>query len=255
MNALLLTLALTASPTQDDAAAPPILTLDDHAQKRYILHTPPAGTKAPKDGWRLLVVMPGGSGNADFAPFVGRIRDNALDDEWIVAQMIAPVWDEKQAEELVWPIKKNPWPKMDFTCEELFAAVLADVEKTHELDPKYLFTLAWSSSGTLAYTLALDKQSRVTGTFVAMSVYKPDLLPSLKAAKGRRFHILHSPDDFIPISMAEKARDQLEKKKAEVNYATYEGGHGWHGDVYGNMRAGFEWLERKAKKAKAPKKR
>jgi hypothetical protein len=50
--------------------------------------------------------------------------------------------------------------------------------------------------------------------------------------------------------MAEQARDELEEKKAVVSYATYAGGHGWHGDVYGNLRAGFEALERAAKKAK-----
>ena len=240
----------TALPFQEEGEAPPVITIEDDEHQRYVLHAPKEGTKAPKDGWKLLVVMPGGNGNAEFAPFVGRIRENALDDDWLVAQIVAPVWAEEQAEKLVWPTERNKWPKMKFTCEELFDTVVDHVAKTHELDPRYLFTLAWSSSGSLAYTLALDKKSRVTGTFIAMSVYKPDLLPSLKPAKGRRFHILHSAEDFIPIAMAENARDQLEKKGAEVNYATYEGGHGWHGDVYGMLRTGFEWLERKAKKAK-----
>jgi predicted esterase len=254
MIATLVTLPLLAplapALVQDETPPPAVLTVGEDEHKRYVLHAPPAETKAPKDGWRLLVVMPGGSGNADFAAFVGRIRENVFDDRWLVVQLVAPVWDAEQAEKLVWPTKKSPWPKMAFPCEQLFADVLAEVEKTRELDPRYLFTLAWSSSGTLAYTLALEPKTRVTGTFVAMSVFKPDALPSLKTAKGRAFHILHSADDFIPIAMAEQARDELEERKAVVSYATYEGGHGWHGDVYGNLRAGFAALERAAQKAK-----
>ena len=238
----------SASPQEPEAerahAGPPVITIDGDEHKRYVLHAPAADVAAPKDGWKVLVVMPGGDGSADFAPFVGRIRENALPDadEWIAVQLIAPVWDEKQAETLVWPTKEHPWRKMKFACEELFADALADVAKTRKLDPAHLFTLAWSSSGQLAYTLALDKKSPVTGTFVAMSVFKPNQLPKLKGAKGRRFHILHSPDDFIPIAMAEKARDELTEHGAHVTFATYDGGHGWHGDVFGNLRAGFASL-------------
>ena len=62
----------------------------------------------------------------------------------------------------------------------------------------------------------------MTGTFVAMSVFKPDLLPSLKPAKGRAFCILHSPDDKVC-------------------------------DVFGMLWRGLRWLESKAEKAKRRK--
>lgn len=251
-------LGLVPAATFDEPKPEDVL-LGGDARKRYLLHGPakPASGRdaaAPAEGWRLLVVMPGGPGNAEFAPFVGRIRENALGKEWLIAQIVAPVWDAKQAETNVWPTKLNPWPKMEFTCEELFAAVVEDVGKKRKLDPRYLFTLAWSSSGTLAYTLALDKETKVTGSFVAMSVFKPNLLPPLSGAKGRRFFISHSPTDFIPIAQAEQARDDLAKNGAQVEYATYEGGHGWQGDVYGGMKKGLRWLEeRAAKPGKAAK--
>ena len=251
-------LALTLSPAtaatfqdseQDGPPGPEDILVDDDAQQRYLLHGPAADTKPPKGGWRLLVVLPGGSGSADFAPFVGRIRENALGEEWLIAQIVAPVWDERQAQQLVWPTRLSPWPKMKFTCEQLFATVVADVAERRELDERFLFTLAWSSSGPLAYTLALDKQSPVTGSFVAMSAYKPDSLPSLKGAKGQDIYILHSREDQVcPFAMAEEARDQLEKAGAEVKFATYSGGHGWHGDVFGNLRTGLQWLEKRAGK-------
>ena len=78
---------------------------------------------------------------------------------------------------------------------------------------------------------------------MAMSVFRPEWLPSLKGAKGRAFYILHSPDDFIPISMARTAHDEFKKKRAKVRLVEYQGGHGWHGDVFGKIRGGVAWLE------------
>ena len=242
---LLALLPVAFAPRQDDPPAPQDFRIGGDEHKRYLLHGAGKDAKAPAGGWKLLVVMPGGEGNADFAPFVGRIRENALGKDWLVVQIVAPVWAEEQAKKNVWPTKLAPWPKMEFSCEELFAAVLEDVGKRVKLDPKVLVTLAWSSSGTLAYSLALQEKTPVTGTFVAMSVWKPEDLPNLKAAKGRSFYILHSPEDFIPIRMAEDARDQLAKKGAKVEYATYAGGHGWHGDVYGTIRKGVESLAKR----------
>ena len=255
---LVLAALVLAAPlrAQSDEPKPTECQIGDDAHQRYLLHGLTEGAKAPAQGWRLLVVMPGGDGSAEFAPFVGRIRENALGGDWLIAQIVAPKWDEKQAEQLVWPTQQNPWPGMEFDCEALFEAVVDDVAKACELDERYLFTLAWSSSGMLAYTLGLAKDSRVTGTFVAMSVYKPDQLPSIKASKGRGFYILHSPDDQVcPPRMAEQARDELEKAGARLEFATYAGGHGWHGDVFGEIRKGVDFLEDQAAKAKAPKSR
>jgi poly(3-hydroxybutyrate) depolymerase len=244
-------LPLRAAHAQDELKPEDVLVGGD-AHQRYLLHGPAADAKPPRDGWRLLVVMPGGNGSAEFAPFVGRIRENALDGDWLIAQVVAPKWSEDQT--IVWPTQRNPTPGMEFGCEELFAAVVKDVAAKRELDPRYLFTLSWSSSGMLAYGLALDPERGVTGSFVAMSVYKPDELPSLKKAKGERFYILHSPDDKVcPPRMAEQARDELDEAGAIVEYATYAGGHGWQGDVYGNLRTGLAWLEKQAEKAKLRK--
>lgn len=252
---ILLALAATLLPAEDKQSTEPApieARVGGSEKQRYFLHVP-KDAKAPAGGWKLLVVLPGGDGSADFAPFVGRIRENALDDAWIIAQLVAPVWSKEQAKTLVWPTKLAPWPKMEFTCEEFFDAVVADIAKTRKLDPKYLFTLAWSSSGSFAYTLGLCDKTNVTGTFVAMSVFKPESLPKLSNAKGRAFHVLHSPEDWISIKQAETARDELGKNGAKVTFATYAGGHGWHGDVYGMIRAGVGELAAVAKTA--PKKR
>ena len=226
---------------------------DDDENKRYFL-IGSEGAKAPKKGFKLLLVLPGGNGSADFEPFVKRIYKNALNEEYLAAQLVAPVWAEDQAESLVWPTDEHEWKGMEFSTEDFIASVIADVEKEHEIDPSYIFTLGWSSGGPPIYSYSLRKKTRVTGTFVAMSVFKPNQLPSLKAAKGQAYFLLHSPDDFIPIAMAEEAEKQLKKKKAKVELLTYPGGHGWRGNVWGNIKAGIAFLEKNhGKPAKRPK--
>jgi predicted esterase len=238
----------------DDVPKPEEIQLGADANLRYLLHGPDPDAKEPPAGWRLLVVMPGGDGSADFAPFVGRIRQHVLGKEWILAQLVAPKWDEKQAKNVVWPTEKLTYSGVKVTTEKFLDAVLDDLGKKRKLDPKFVVTLSWSSSGPAAYAIALQPKTRVTASFVAMSVFYPQNLPPLKDAAGRRFYILHSPQDEVcALRLAEQARDELTKNGAEVEYATYEGGHGWHGDVFAEIKTGVDWLASGAKPAK-PKK-
>jgi predicted esterase len=78
-------------------------------------------------------------------------------------------------------------------------------------------------------------------------------LPPLKHAEGRSFYILHSPEDFIPIRMAEQAETKLRANGGRAKLATYEGGHGWRSDVYGMIREGVRWLEKQAQEPASQK--
>jgi predicted esterase len=151
-------------------------------------------------------------------------------------------WTEDQ--EIVWPTDKNRAEGMKFSTEEFVDAVIKDVTGKYKLDPERVFTLTWSSSGPAAYAASLRNKT-ITGSFIAMSVFKPDLLPPLEKAKGHAYFLYHSPDDRVcPFRMAEQAAEELKKGGATVKLVTYEGGHGWRGDVYGNIREGVEWLEK-----------
>ena len=39
----------------------------------------------------------------------------------------------------------------------------------------------------------------------------------------------------------------MTEAKVRTTLAEYEGGHGWQGDVFGNIKAGVDWLEEGAK--------
>ena len=131
-----------------------------------------------------------------------------------------------------------------FSTEEFIDAVIEDVGGKYKLDPERVFTLTWSSSGPAAYAASLTSK-KITGSFIAMSVFKPDLLPPLEKAQGHAYFLYHSPDDRVcPYRMAEQAARDLEKGGATVKLTTYEGGHGWRGNLYDDIRAGVEWLEK-----------
>jgi len=211
--------------------------------KLYFLIGRTNDAPASRTGYRLLVVLPGGDGGRDFQPFVKRIYKNALPEGYLIAQLVAPKWDDEQFQQVVWPTEVNRYPAMKFSTEEFARTVVADIEKRHHLDTNRIFSLSWSSGGAAGYAIALDPATPVPGSFVAMSVFKPEQLPDLKLAQGRAYYLLHSPEDFIPLRMAELARDTLKQHGAAVQLQTYAGGHGWRGDVYGLIREGVEWLD------------
>ena len=241
-HTLLQFLAILSLATTSSADVSARKAVKDSPKKEYFLIDHSEG-KEPKDGYKLLLVLPGGDGSADFNPFVTNIGKHAAGADYIVAQLIAVKWTPDQF--IVWPTGKPEVKKAEFTTQEFISAVIADVGRTHKINPEHIYTLSWSSSGPAAYAASLEVDE-VKGSFVAMSVFKPDQLPKLSKAKGHRYFIYHSPDDPIcPIRMARDAEEKLSDEGAEVEFATYAGGHGWRGDVFGGLRAGFRWLERR----------
>lgn len=216
-------------------------TAEKDENKRYFLVGPHPGVEQPKQGYGLLIVMPGGDGSAEFHPFVKRIYKHAVPEGYLLAQPVAVKWDAEQ--EIVWPTAKTLPRAAKFSTEAFVAAVIKEIAAEHPLDPARIFTLTWSSSGPAAYAISVSNP-QVKGSFIAMSVYKPEFLPQKEPAQGQRYYLYHSPDDRVcPFRMAEQAAKDLEKLQATVKFATYAGGHGWRGNLYQDITAGLEWLE------------
>jgi beta-lactamase regulating signal transducer with metallopeptidase domain/predicted esterase len=221
------------------------------ADKSYMLIGPKKNAKPPAEGYGLLVIMPGGDGSADFHPFVKRIFKNALPDHYLAAQPIAVKWVQDQ--KIVWPTKSNPTPKMKFATEEFVEAVIDDIAKNHKLDRTKVFSLSWSSSGPAAYATSLQEKHSVRGSFIAMSVFNPKFLPPLKNASGHAYYLYHSQQDRIcPFRMAEQAKTSLTQNGAKLHLQTYDGGHGWRGNLYEDIREGIIWLAENSAKAGKP---
>ncbi len=209
---------------------------------RYFLIGPRKNVAPPENGFKLLVVLPGGDGSADFNPFIRRIFKNALSDEYLIAQPVAFKW--RPSQRIAWPTRANAVEGQEFATEDFIEAVVGDVKSRHKLDEGRVFTLSWSSGGPAAYAVSLAEDTPITGSYVAMSVFQPNNLPPLANAKDHRYYIEHSPDDRVcPFRMAEQAEQMLREQGATVQFNSYEGGHGWRGNVYGRIRGGIRWLE------------
>jgi predicted esterase len=217
--------------------------VDDNPRQTYFLNAPAdADAEPPEEGYRLLLVLPGGDGSADFKSFVTNIHRQATPEHFLTAQLVAPQWSPDQAENLVWPLRKNPYEDMEFATEDFIKAVVDEIAADYPLDPTCILVLGWSSGGPAAYAAALSEDLPVTGAFIAMSVFKRDNLPSLRHARHQAFYLYHSPDDFIAMRFPEEASRLLKRGRALVELKRYAGGHGWHGDVYGDIRGGLDWL-------------
>jgi predicted esterase len=228
---------------QDDVAdvACQELRVAGNDQQRYFLIGAGQDQKPPEAGYGLVLVLPGGDGSDQFNPFVKRIWKNALPPGYLVAQLVAV--ESKNPQQIVWPSAKDAERKQKFKTESFIDNVVAEVKKQHKIDDARIFALGWSSGGPAVYASALKKDSPLRGAFVAMSVFVPARLPPLAQASGKKFFLLQSPQDQVTkYSFAKQAKMQLEKAGAKVELQDYEGGHGWQGDVFGNIRSGIDWL-------------
>jgi hypothetical protein len=53
--------------------------------------------------------------------------------------------------------------------------------------------------------------------------------------------------------MAEQAKKSLTENGGKVHLETYDGGHGWRGNLYGDIRTGMTWLEKNQENAGKPR--
>ncbi len=210
----------------------------------------PVAKETPPDGFGLIVVLPGGDGKADSLAFVKRVYKYSLGGKYIVAQPIAPKWSSQQG--IVWPTKNDNLPYVKRTTEQFVDEIIKIVRGQYKVNPRRIFTMSWSSSGPAGYAISLQKDSPVVGSYIAMSVFKPEKLGSLTQARGHAYFIEHSPQDKVcPWRMAQDAVSRLGAEGAKVKFNEYTGGHGWRGNIYPRIAAAIRWLEENAQ-AKSP---
>lgn len=217
------------------------LRIADDEMKRYFLIGNVESPSPRSAGRRVLVVMPGGDGSAAFSPFIRRIYQMALNDEWIIAQVVAPKWGRGQT--VVWPRQSQPFPAARFSTEQLIDDVIDDVAERCLIDHSEVYILAWSSSGPPAYAIALRDTPRIAGAFIAMSVFNEGEYSKSVATPAHGFYLLQSPEDKVtPFRHAEAARNFLASLGAKVELTQYAGGHGWHGKPFEMLSNGVKWL-------------
>ncbi len=223
-------------------------------KKRYFLihHQTPA-SETPKE-YALLLVLPGGSGGADFLPFCANvITAQGTPKDFIVAELVAPVWGKQDASSTVWPSKSFPVKDAKFNTEAFVDAVIGDVGKSYKIHDGWVFTLGWSSSGHVLFNTSFENP-KIRGSFVAMSRFQPLWFAHPRNAKGKRYYFWHSPEDAVcPYAESEFAAAFLTKLGASTVLRSYKGGHGWAPFTFfaDRMKEGMEWF--RASEVDAPR--
>ena len=219
---------LATDSVESLASSPEDRIAGDDQDKRYIFHSASNSGKTPKNGFGLLVVLPGGGGGADFRNFVENIGKNCTGPDWFTVQLVSKMWTPDQ--KIIWPTGANRVKKQRFTTEQFIDAVIADVARKNKIDPRKVVLLGWSSSGPALYAHALRQKSVVSRYLVAMSVFRPKYLPPIQLARGKSFFLYHSREDQVcPFADAERAKKDLVAAGARLEILEYEGGHGWRG--------------------------
>lgn len=226
-------------PDSDDVKEIPSRSffVSEDPRKRYLV----SGKVTPEKTQDLLIVMPGGDGSMDFHTFVKRIYKHVLSENWVIAQPIAHAWDN-DPNRVVWPSVGSPYPAAQFTTEEFLDGMVDEIVAKQKVKVGKVVLLAWSSSGPAAYSYLAHGKHPVEGAFIAMSVFRPEFFGDAKTLHAKRVFLLHSPQDFIPIKIAEAGKSALESLGVSAQLLTYEGGHGWQGPVWENMRKGLAYL-------------
>jgi predicted esterase len=212
--------------------------------KRYYLLLPadaPPGLK-PK----LVIALPGGHGQAgEFLPFLTTLAGE-LGPAYAVAALSAPQWTTEQARQIVWPKKTDRIAAARFTTEEFVTAVFNEIRQSSAVDGEQAILFGWSSSGPAVYATALSEQAPAALRYYVLSaVFKPETLPPLDRARGKRIYIQHGDQDrLIPLRWAEEAERALTRAKAHVHLERFAGGHGFAmPEVYPSIRQALRWLE------------
>src|SRR5262245_56879969 len=98
---------------------------------QYYLIAADGKLTTPEHGYKLLIVMPGGEGSEDFLPFVENIYKNVLDEEYLLVQLVAPKWTEKQ--KIIWPTARNKVAGQKVSVEDFVKAAVEDVRKRSKI--------------------------------------------------------------------------------------------------------------------------
>jgi len=206
--------------------------------KRYIVSGKIDSSKTQD----LLIVMPGGEGSIDFHPFVKRVFKHELNDNWILAQPVAPKWTNDE-NRVVWPSVNSPYEPAKFMMEDFLDGMIDELGTKGHAKIGKIYMLCWSSSGPSVYSYLANGKHEIEGAFIAMSIFNQGLIKGAKDLHVKRVFLLHSPDDaLIPIVQAEEGRDELTRLGISVKMETYPGGHGWRGSVWELMDKGFAFL-------------
>ncbi len=122
----------------------------------------------------------------------------------------------------------KPEPKMFRESYDKVMRFIEDVKKGYPIDPEKIFLFGFSMGAIMSFVVTLAHSDMVKGV-IANSGLIPeniDLKFEWDKIKGKPFFVAHGKyDSVIPIAFAKRAKELLEKARADVTYREYEMDH------------------------------
>ncbi len=171
-----------------------------------------------------LIMVHGLHGNED----VTWVFSRAVGPEWVILTPRAPIAGENGCRwyNLTEDENRRPVPESFAAGQAALERFVSGALQHYPIDPKRVILLGFSQGSAMVYAYAMAHRPAIAGIvalsgFIArlneITIPPLDKLPVL---------ILHGTrDETVPISMAQRARDQLQAADALVTYEEADTGH------------------------------
>ena len=136
----------------------------------------------------------------------------------------------------------------DVAAPRLVAATVKDAIARASVDSKHVYLYGEAGAGLSVYACSLEKETVFRGFVLDTAPFRPAQLPPLKAARGRRYYLLHLKSDrTTPYFLAAAAESLLKKQGAAVMLTPIEAGGVYpavHTAIWiSAMSRAVQWLE------------
>ena len=170
----------------------------------------------------LLVVLAGGDAAGAAARYWQDLVGKNFGGRYLAAVAVSPQFRENQNPRWLTKTERGGIKTAPFTTETLAAQIVKDVEANYPVNPARVFLVGVGAGGQAAYACSLQAKTPFAGFALVGSPFRLSALPPLSAAKGRRYDLLHSPDDkAYPLFLAQVALATLQKAGANVKLTIY----------------------------------
>ena len=138
----------------------------------------------------------------------------------------------------------KPEPRMFAESYRKLMQFFEDVKAGYPVDPAKIIFCGFSMGTMMSYSVALTHPESVLGV-AANSGYIPEeteLKFQWDRVQGKPFFVAHGRiDPVIPVSFGRRAKELLEKARAEVTYREYDMGHQINEESLNDM---MEWVRK-----------
>lgn len=240
-------LHIAGDPKRSYLLLTPGMLLPRAPQPQTVADTDSRPFVAMQDRPGLIVVLSDSDpNNRPLQEFWQQAVTKAFGGRYLVAVAMAPRWGDEKPYTWVTAANQSRTPAAKFTAETFAGEIVADVVARYPIRPDHIFLHGEGSGGLAAYSCSLQAQTPFRGFSLLAAEFRSAQLPSLEAAKGRRYYIQASKQDkTVPYFLTTGAQTLLTKAGAIVALSPLSGDHTprFNAETLDLLTKAVNWLE------------